>query len=59
MKPSNNYQINGCPISSTNCVQFTSLVPPTNNPLVDLRIGLPVTSDDDDSLLPDVAEQDY
>jgi len=40
-------------------VHFTSLLPPTTNPLADLRIGLPITSDEDDGLLPDVAEQDY
>nr|WP_294564579.1 hypothetical protein [uncultured Rhodopila sp.] len=55
----NNYQINGCPISSVNCVQFTSLTVPVTNPLRDVQLGFMEYQGDADSVLPDVADRDY
>ena len=57
--PKNNYQINGCPISSVNCVRFSGLTIPVFNPLRDVQIGWLTPVSDDGEMLPDVAEQDY
>lgn len=58
-KPVNNYQINGCPISSVNCIKFTGLTVPVVNPLRDVQFGRMQEQSDTDVTLPDVAEQDY
>ena len=55
----NNYQVNGCPISSFNCVRFSTLTIPTINGLQDLDLGQLPFDFDDETLLPDVAEKDY
>ena len=57
--PSNNYQINACPISSVNCVRFTGLTVPVTNPLQDVEFGDMLPLSDIDIILPDVAERDY
>ena len=57
--PSNNYQINGCPISSVNCIKFTGLTVPVTNPLQDVAFGDMLSLSDIDIMLPDVAERDY
>jgi hypothetical protein len=57
--PSNNYQINGCPISSVNCIKFTGLTVPVTNPLQDVAFGDVLSLSDIDITLPDVAERDY
>ena len=57
--PSNNYQINGCPISSVNCIKFTGLTVPVTNPLQDVEFGDMLPLSDIDIILPDVAERDY
>ena len=57
--PKNNYQINGCPISSVNCVRFTGLTVPVTNPLHDVDFGDLLPIPDIDIILPDVAERDY
>jgi hypothetical protein len=57
--PKNNYQINGCPISSVNCVKFTGLTLPVSNPLRDVDLGFMQYQGDADSVLPDVADRDY
>ncbi|WP_146101827.1 ShlB/FhaC/HecB family hemolysin secretion/activation protein [Rhodopila globiformis] len=58
-KPNNNYQVNGCPISSVNCVQFTALTVPVINPVQDVQMGWMLPLPDADMMLPDVAERDY
>jgi fibronectin-binding autotransporter adhesin len=58
-KPNNKYQINGCPISSLNCIRFTGLTVPVTNPLQDVDVGNVDQLYDTDSVLPDVAERDY
>jgi hypothetical protein len=58
-KPRNNFQINGCPISSVNCIHFTGLSVPVTNPLQDVGLGDMQSLYDSDSVLPDVAERDY
>jgi hypothetical protein len=58
-KPNNNYQVNGCPISSVNCVQFTGLTIPVTNPVQDVQMGWMQYLADADMILPDVAERDY
>jgi filamentous hemagglutinin family protein len=57
--PKNNYQINGCPISSVNCIKFTGLTVPVTNPLQDVQMGQMQLLSDIDMILPDVAERDY
>jgi filamentous hemagglutinin family protein len=57
--PKNNYQINGCPISSVNCIKFTGLTVPVTNPLQDVALDWMQFIYDADSVLPDVAERDY
>ena len=57
--PKNNYQINGCPISSVNCIKFTGLTVPVVNPLQEVQFGRVQTVSDTDVALPDVAERDY
>jgi hypothetical protein len=57
--PSNDYQINGCPISSVNCLKFTNLTVPVTNPLQDVEFGDMLPLSDIDIILPDVAERDY
>jgi filamentous hemagglutinin family protein len=60
----NNYRLNGCPISATNCLQIPqlqlpSLLFPFINPLKDLEVDSPEESDDILIILPDVGERDY
>ncbi|HEY4171518.1 MAG TPA: hypothetical protein VGM42_00715, partial [Rhodopila sp.] len=57
--PSNNYQLNGCPVSSVNCIRFTALTVPVTNPLQDVEFGDMLALSDIDIILPDVAERDY
>ncbi len=57
--PKNNYQINGCPISSVNCIKFTGLTVPVVNRLQEVQFGRLQTVSDIDVALPDVAERDY
>jgi filamentous hemagglutinin len=57
--PKNNFQINGCPISSVNCIKFTGLTVPVTNPLQDVQVGQMQALSDIDMILPDVAERDY
>jgi filamentous hemagglutinin family protein len=54
-----NYQVNGCPIESANCVQITTLTLPVINPLKDLEISTPDQADDILIILPDVGDRDY
>jgi hypothetical protein len=54
-----NYQVNGCPIGSANCFQFTTLTLPVINPLKDLEISTPDQADDILIILPDVGDRDY
>ena len=59
--PSNHFQMNGCALSSVNCV-LTSLFPqiPVINPFRDLILGrLTDPLDDPDLLLPNVSDRDY
>ncbi len=59
--PSNHFQMNGCALSSVNCV-LTSLFPqiPITNPFKDLMIGrFSDPLDDPDLLLPNVSDRDY
>ena len=59
--PSNHFQINGCALSSVNCV-LTALFPqiPIGNPFKDLAIGrFNDPLDDPDLLLPNVSDRDY
>jgi filamentous hemagglutinin family protein len=59
--PTTNYEINNCPIQSVNCVVLSPIVVPLNNPTQDAQTNLlrSAADDDDDLLLPNVAEQDY
>jgi hypothetical protein len=54
-----NYQVNGCPISSVNCVQITTITLPVINPLKDLEVETPQQADDILIILPDVGDRDY
>ncbi len=58
-EPSNNYQINGCPISAFDCIKFTGLTVPVFNPLNEVDVGEMLPLSDLDIVLPDVAEKDY
>jgi filamentous hemagglutinin family protein len=58
-KEKNNYQINGCPIGSANCIQITTIVLPVVNPLKDLEVSTPDQPDDILIILPDVGDRDY
>ena len=55
----NNYQVNGCPIQSVNCIRVTTLTVPIINPLKDLEVLQPQQPDDFIITLPDVGEKDY
>ncbi len=58
-KEKNNYQVNGCPIGSANCIQITTIVLPVVNPLKDLEVSTPDQPDDILIILPDVGDRDY
>jgi hypothetical protein len=58
-QPKNNYQVNGCPIQSVNCIRIADLTPPIINPLQDLLVSAPPEPDDFFVTLPDVGEKDY
>lgn len=55
-----NYQVNGCPIQSINCILLSPVVVPLGSPIHDIDVR-PARrrEDDDDLILPNVAEQDY
>jgi hypothetical protein len=54
----NSYQVNGCPISSINCVLLTTQGVPTASPLRDFVFGSIFNlTDEDDLLLPLVSDQ--
>jgi len=58
-RTNNNYQLNGCPIQSQNCIRITTLSIPIINPFKDLQVMTPQQAEDLDVILPDVAEKDY
>jgi hypothetical protein len=58
--PGVNYQFNACPIQSLNCVLLSPFVVPLGSPVRDLEVSVGHRrEDDDDLILPNVAEQDY
>jgi hypothetical protein len=59
-QPNTTYRLNGCPISSVNCVLIPLGTLPAANPLRDfvLDAGRP-NSDDEDLALPDISSRDY
>ncbi|MBS0558721.1 MAG: filamentous hemagglutinin N-terminal domain-containing protein [Proteobacteria bacterium] len=57
--PKNNYQVNGCPIQSSNCIRISTLSIPVVNPFKDLQLLASQDVSDIDVVLPDVAERDY
>ena len=57
--PKNNYQLNGCPIQSTNCIRISTLSIPVINPFKDLQLLTTQETADIEVALPDVAERDY
>ncbi len=60
VNPNANYQVNACPIQSVSCVLLSPIVVPLGNPVHDFDQGVVrPRSDDDDLILPNVAEQDY
>ncbi len=58
-QPNANYQINGCPIQSTNCVLLSPLIVPVTNPVNDFAEDTQRKRQRDDAALPNVAEEDY
>jgi hypothetical protein len=57
---SGSFEINGCPIGSTNCVLITTMGVPAAPPLRDILIGTIIDpTDDDDLLLPLVSDEEY
>jgi len=54
-----NYQINGCPIESINCVLLSPLVVPVVDPVNDYAEGTQRKRRRDDDALPNVGEEDY
>lgn len=59
-KQNAHYILNSCPIQSVNCVLLSPLIVPVTNPIQDIDVGTNrKRRDDDDLILPNVAEQDY
>ena len=59
-QPNSRYTINNCALQSVNCVLLSPLIVPANNPSGDFEVGTGRRRrDDDDVILPNVAEQDY
>jgi filamentous hemagglutinin family protein len=54
-----NYQVNGCPIQSLNCVLLSPVVVPVVDPVQDYFVGTTRHRHDDDDALPNVGEADY
>ncbi len=55
-----NYRDNGCPVQSLNCVLLSPVVVPLGSPVQNLVVAVAHDQDEDDDLiLPNVAEQDY
>jgi len=54
-----NYQVNGCPIQSINCILLSPIVVPVVNPVNDFAEGTQRKRHTDDDALPNVGEEDY
>jgi filamentous hemagglutinin len=54
-----NYQINGCPIQSIDCVLISPVVVPVVDPVTDYAEGTQRRRHQDDDALPNVGEEDY
>ncbi|HBK07785.1 MAG TPA: hypothetical protein DDZ81_18355, partial [Acetobacteraceae bacterium] len=57
--PSANYRVNGCPITSVNCVLLPIGILPSIDPLRDFNLSVGEGSGDEDLALPDVSNTDY
>jgi filamentous hemagglutinin family protein len=57
--PNVNYQINGCPIESINCILLSPLLVPIVDPVNDYAEGTQRKRHQDDEALPNVGEEDY
>ena len=59
--PSNHFQMNGCAVSSVNCVLVSSIQQiPILNPFKEIEIGrITDRFDDPELLLPNVSDRDY
>ena len=57
--PDVNYQVNGCPIQSINCVLLSPLIVPIVDPVNDYAEGTQRKRHSDDDALPNVGEEDY
>jgi hypothetical protein len=54
-----NYQINGCPIQSVDCILLSPVVVPVQDPVTDYAEGTQRRRHQDDDALPNVGEEDY
>jgi hypothetical protein len=57
--PNINYQLNGCPVESLNCVLLSPLSVPVTQPISDFDVDTSARRRDDDDALPNVADVDY
>jgi filamentous hemagglutinin family protein len=54
-----NYQINGCPIQSVDCILLSPVLVPVQDPVNDYAEGTQRKRHQDDDALPNVGEEDY
>ncbi len=54
-----NYQINGCPIQSVDCILLSPILVPVQDPVNDYAEGTQRKRHQDDDALPNVGEEDY
>ena len=58
--PGVNYELNDCPVQSLSCVLLSPIIVPLGSPVQDVEVAVAHRrQDDDDLILPNVAEQDY
>jgi len=57
--PRQNLQLNGCPITATDCVLLSVFVPQVYHLFDDIRVFNPVTQEEEDFELPNVAQEEF